>query len=161
LEVYSEVAKRLLILGPSFRRNKTNDPLPALDRYDGVFFRVARKYLEKVKDVDVVVMRDDLLLVDGEALMPYIPPAGDVWGRQYFSKEELGKAREKNEDFLDKKLRNRRYSEIFIAMGKKHREALPDLSGYNVRVIFPTHGGPGPKARALREWIIRGCVSER
>jgi len=150
------VAKRLLILGPSFRRNKTNDPLPALDRYDGVFFRVARKYLGEVKDVDVVVMRDDLTLVDGEAPIPYVPPVGDVWGRQYFSKEELDKAREANEDFLNKKLRSRRYSEIFIAMGKKHAKALPDLSHHDVKVIFPTYGGPGPKARALKEWLTMG-----
>ena len=150
------MAKRLLILGPSFRRNKRNKSLPALERYDGVFFRVARKYLGKVKDVDVVIMRDDLTLVEGEDPIPYIPPIGDVWGRQSFSKEELEKAKEKNEDFLDKKLRRKEYSEVFIAMGKKHAKALPDLSRYDVRVIFPTHGGPGPKARALREWLIGG-----
>ena len=147
------MAKRLLILGPSFRRNKANESLSALNRYDGVFFRVARKYLGKVKDVDVVVMRDDLTLVDGDAPMPYIPPIGDVWGRRSFSKEELEKAKEKNEDFLDKKIKRKEYSEVFIAMGKKYAKALPDLSRYDVRVIFPTHGGPGPKARSLKEWL--------
>jgi len=134
--------------------------VPALERYDGVFFRVARKYLGKVKDVDVIVMKDDLTLVDGNVPLPYVPPIGDVWGGQSFSKEEVEEARVRNEDFLDKKLRSRKYSEIFIAMGKKHAKALPDLSRYDVKVIFPTHGGPGPKARALKEWLTQGCVSE-
>jgi len=161
LEVYSEVTKRLLILGPSFRRNKRVEPLPALDRYDGVFFRVARKYLGEVKDVDVVVMKDDLTLVNGEYTMPYIPPIGDIWGGQAFSKEELEEAREKNKDFLNKKVRRKKYSEVFIAMGKKHAKALPDLSRYAVKVLFPTYGGPGPKARALKEWLTQGYVSDR
>ena len=52
------MAKRLLILGPSFRRNRRDESLPALERYDGIFFRVARRYLGEVKDVDVIVMRD-------------------------------------------------------------------------------------------------------
>jgi len=76
--------KRLLVLGPSFRRRKGEGLLPALKRFDGIFFRVARKYLESVKDVDVVVMRDDLTLVEGEASLPYNPPKGDKWGMQVF-----------------------------------------------------------------------------
>lgn len=46
--------KRLLILGPAFRRRKEDGLLPAFERYDGLFYRVARKYLGDVKDMDVV-----------------------------------------------------------------------------------------------------------
>jgi len=150
-----KLAKRLLILGPSFRRNKNERVLRALDRYDGVFFRVARKHLGKVKDINVIVMNDDLTLIGGNAFRPYIPPVGDTWRKQTFPKEKLKEAKKRNEKFLSKRLKGR-YSEVFIAMSKKHAEALPEL----VKVVFPTHGGLGPKARALREWIIKAVCNE-
>lgn len=65
------MARRLLVLGPSFRRNKSRGILPAIERYDGLFCRVARKYLGDVKDVNVVVMVDDLTLVDSATPLPY------------------------------------------------------------------------------------------
>jgi len=146
--------KRLmLILGPSFRRNKRNEPLPALKRYDGLFYRVARKYLENVRNLDVIVMKDDLTLVDGEAPLAYSPPKGDKWSMQSLPKKLIDESRKRNQDYLDQKVRASRYTETFIAMGKKYAEALPNFSKYNVKVIFPTSGGPGPKAKALKEWL--------
>jgi len=143
--------RRLLILGPTFRRNSSKKILTAIERYDGVFFRVARKHLERVHNVDIVIMIDDLTLVDGNSYLPYIPPEGERWGKQTFSKEMYKEARAKNEAFLSKKLSRGRYAEIYIAMGKKYAKALPDLS--HLKVVFPTHGGFGPKAKALKEWI--------
>lgn len=150
------MAKRLLVLGPSFRRNMSSEVLPAIQRYDGLFYRVARKYLRDVRDVDVVVMVDDLILVDSTTPLPYSEPEGKEWGGQTFSNEVVEKARAKNSDFLDKKLKDRKYSEVFISMGKQYAEALPDLSRFDVKVIFPSTGGPGPKAQALKEWLSKG-----
>jgi len=146
--------KRLLLLGLSFRRKKDEGMLPAIERFDGLFFRVARKYLSSAKDIEVAVMIDDLTLVEGSAKMTYVKPEGEQWGKQTFSKELVRKAKVKNESFLAKKLKNKKYSEIFVSMGKKYAEALPDLSSYNVKIVFPTTGGPGPKAQALKEWIV-------
>jgi len=39
--------KRLLILAPSFGRRKGDGLLPTLERYDGLFYRVARKVRAK------------------------------------------------------------------------------------------------------------------
>jgi len=143
----------MLILGPSFRRNKRSEPLPALERYDGLFFRVARKYLENVRNLDVIVMKDNLTLVDGEAPLAYSPPKGGKWSMQSLQKKAVDESRKRNQDYLDQKMRAGRYAEVFIAMGKKYAEALPDFSKYNVKVIFPASGGPGPKAKALKEWL--------
>jgi hypothetical protein len=146
------LTKRLLILGPSFRRNKSGGVLPAIERYDGLFFRVGRKYLAGVQDVDVLVMKDDLILVDAKTPLPYVEPQGEIWGKRSISEESGRKAAEQNAVFLDKKLKSGRYSQVFIAMGKEYAKGLPDLSNYNLKVVFPTHGGLGPKAQALREW---------
>ena len=145
-----------MILGPSFRRRRNASLLPAFERFDGLFFRVARKYLGGVRDVDVVVMVDDLTLVEGNTPLPYREPVGSEWGKQRFSREVLEKARASNEKFLEKKLRNGRYLEVYLAMGKQYAEALPDLTKFSVKVIFPTSGGPGPKAQALKQWILKG-----
>jgi hypothetical protein len=40
-------------------------------------------------------------------------------------------------------------------MGKEYAKALPDLAKFGVKVVFPTSGGPGPKAQALRRWILK------
>lgn len=143
--------RRLLILGSTFRRNPSEKTLAAIDRYDGVFFRVVRKHLKQVQDVDVVVMIDDLTLVDGNFNLPYTPPEGGRWGTQVFSKEKYKEAKAKNEAFLNKKLGTGKYAEIFIAMGKRYAKALPNLT--HQKVVFPTRGGLGPKATALKEWI--------
>ena len=145
-----------MILGPSFRRRRNAGLLPAFERFDGLFFRVARKYLSSVRDVDVVVMVDDLTLVDGDSPLAYREPVGSEWGKQRFSEEVLEKARIVNEKFFEKKFRNGRYSEVCLAMGRQYAEALPDLAKFGVKVVFPTSGGPGPKAQALKQWILKG-----
>jgi len=147
------LAKKLLILGPSFRRNRSSGVLAAIQRYDGLFYRVVRKYLKDFKDEDVLVMVDDLTLIESAAPLPYCEAEGEDWSKQTFSKEVLTKAGAKNFNFLDEKLRDSEYSEVFISMGKKYAAALPDLTRYNVKTIFPSTGGLGPKAKALKEWL--------
>jgi len=146
----------LLILGPSFRRRHDEGLLCAFERFDGIFFRVARKYLDKAKDVDVVVMVDDLTLVDGSSPLAFCEPVGSEWGKQRFSREVLERARTVNESFLRRKLRNGQYAEVFLAMGKQYAKALPNLTKFGVKIVFPSSGGPGPKAQALKEWLRRG-----
>lgn len=146
---------RLLVLGPSFRRKKSESLLPAFQRYDGLFFRVAKKYLKDVNDVDVAVMTDNLVLVDGSSPLSYNEPEGTQWGRKTILKSLVEKARVKNRSYLRRKLEDRKYSEIFISMGKAYADALPDLSNYGIRVVFPASGGPGPKALALKQWFAR------
>lgn len=148
--------KRLLILGPSFRRRRDAGLLPAFERFDGLFYRVARKYLSEVKDVDVIVMTDDLTLIEGNTPIPYREPIGSTWGKQKLSKETLEKAKTFNEKFLEEKLKSGQYSEIYLAIGKQYANALPDLTKFNIKVIFPTSGGLGPKTQTLKQWILKG-----
>jgi hypothetical protein len=145
--------KSLLILGPSFRRKTQKEPIPAVERFDGLFFRVAKKYLKTTKNVNVAVMLDDLTLVDESTPLPYKEPEGTKWGGKPIMKNTSNEAIEKNQTYLAAKLRGKRYSEVFVAMGKEYAKALPDLTVFDIKVIFPTSGGPGPKAQALKEWL--------
>lgn len=127
--------------------------MPALERYDGLFFRVARKYLNRIKGLDIVVMIDNLTLIDASTFIAYTEPEGTHWGTKIVSSEILERAETNNKAFLEKKLKKGRYKEVFISMGKEYAKALPDFSRYNVKVIFPSTGGPGPKAQALKNWL--------
>ena len=152
--------RRLLILGPSFRRERSSELLPAIERYDGLFYRVARRYLDEAKDVDVVVMTDDLILVDGKTPLPYRKAEGNQWGMQEFPEKTLEGALEENTSFLQHKLKNKRFSEVFISMGKKYAQALPTMSQYGAEVVFPRSRGIGPKAQALKKWISARATTE-
>jgi len=162
-EIYFEeedLVKKLLILGPSYRRKLDEKPLPAFKRYDGIFFRVAKKHLPNVENVDVLVMNDDLILVEPSTPIPYQPPRGREWTELNLPKDLIKKAKEKNKEILNRKLKDKVYSEVFIAMGKRFAEALPDLTQYNIRFVFP-RGGPGPKAQALKQWITKSKAIDK
>jgi hypothetical protein len=104
-----------------------------------------------------MVMIDDLTLVDGDTPLSYREPEGSEWGEQRFSKQVLEKAMARNKEFLKKKLKNGKYAEVYLAMGKLYAKALPDLTQFNVDVLFPSYGGPGPKAQALKKWLTESC----
>jgi hypothetical protein len=125
-----------------------------LERFDGLFFRVARKHLSNAKDVGVLVMTDDLTLVDATTPLVYREPVGAKWGGRRSPEEALERAKAVNERILEEKLKSGQYSEVFLAMGKEYAKALPDLARFRVRIVFPTSGGLGPKAQALKQWIL-------
>ena len=78
---------------------------------------------------------------------------GETWTKNKLAEEMVEKARFENGIFLAKKLGTEKYSEIFLSMGKEYAGALPLPSDYGGKVVFPTTGGPGPKARALKQWL--------
>jgi hypothetical protein len=98
-------------------------------------------------------MLDDLTLVDGSTPLPYSEPEGTRWREKLISKTMIENAIEKNRSYLTTKLKNKKYSEVFLAIGKQYGAALPDFTKYQVKVIFPASGGLGPKAQALKEWL--------
>lgn len=71
--------------------------MSALERYDGLFHRVARKYRATVKYVDVFVVVDDLTIVKAETFIQYSEPEGSEWGLQKFAVRILNESRRKNE----------------------------------------------------------------
>jgi hypothetical protein len=149
--------KRLLILGPSYKRRSEEKPIPALERYDGLYFRTARKHLLKSKGVDVVVMLDNLCLVNGSTPVLFTQSQGDSWtSMRHFKPHPSKEVNKTNAEFLRQKLRNSKYEEVFLSMGKEYAAALPEMSQFRVPVVFPTSGGLGTKARALKDWLTKG-----
>ena len=144
---------KLLILGPSYRRNPSPEPLPAIERYDGLFYRIVRKYMDKLKeeDIDVIIITEDLDVITPETELPYKPPIGESWKSLPPVRRDPKKVKMLRTQIL-KFVRKRRYEEIFIALNKRYRALLPDLTAYTDKVIA-SFKGIGPKAQALKQWL--------
>ena len=146
---------KLLILGPSYRRNPSPEPLPAIERYDGLFYRIVRKYIDKLKekDIDVIIVTEDLDVVTPETKLPYKPPVGESW-RSLPPVKRNPKKTEMLRNQILKIVRGRKYEEIFIALNRHYRALLPDLTAYTGKVVF-SFRGMEPKAQALKQWLSR------
>jgi len=146
---------KLLILGPTYRRSASPEPLPAIERYDGLLYRIVRRNMDKVKEkgMDIVIVTEDLEVVAPETKLPHKPPAGSKWKTlppTIMSSERIEKLRNQVLEIV----RGKEYDEIFVALNKHYRQRLPDLTSYTKKVIADFEG-LGAKAKALKEWLSR------
>ena len=146
---------KLLILGPSYRRNPSPEPLPAIERYDGLFYRIVRRNMDKMKEkgIDIIIITEDLEVATPETKLPYKPPVGNKWKTLPPTTRDLEKIEKLRNQVLEL-VKSRRYDEIFIALNKHYQALLPDLTPYTKKIIA-TSKGLGSKAKSLKEWLTR------
>ncbi|MEM3551788.1 MAG: hypothetical protein QXV01_11940, partial [Candidatus Bathyarchaeia archaeon] len=59
--------KKLMIISGSMRLLKEpEEPIPAIQRFDGVFVRLVRKYSKKLRDIDIYILSPIYGLVKAE-----------------------------------------------------------------------------------------------
>lgn len=137
---------KLLILGPSFRRNADPQLLPAIERYDGIFYKIVRKYMDKIKKkIDILILTEDLDLISSETLLSYKPPIGEKWSKLILQKHLKEIKCKKIQEKLIKIVKTKHYDEIFIALNRHYRKLLPDLTPY-IKHILSNFKGIGSKA---------------
>jgi len=141
----------LLILSCSQRKRRGPGLLPAIERYDGVSFRVIRKAMREGRwneNIDVLILsaKHGFLKVD-DKIEDY---------DEEITKERANELKGPVLAALQECLRQRSYADIFVNMGKGYLAALPEwhrlLSGTDTRVIYP-EGGIGKKLSSMKEWI--------
>jgi hypothetical protein len=115
------MSRKLLIMPPSYRRKSDAKPLPAIERYDGVLYRVLRRNLKSDK-VDVLVLTEDLELVWAEDQLPYKKPKEDSWSG-FGPKDVPKEVVKRNVEFL-KKIFEKEYDEVFVALGRNLEKLL-------------------------------------
>ena len=144
---------KLLILGPSYRRNTSPELLPAIERYDGLFYRIVRRNMDKVKEkgIDIIIITEDLELVTPETKLPYKPPVGNKWRTMPPVSRNPEKIEKLRNQILEM-VKSRKYDEIFIVLNKHYQALLPDLTPYTKKIIA-TSRGLGSKAKELKEWL--------
>ena len=142
---------RLLILACSQRKRPALSLLPALERYDGPWFRVLRKFLHEspseASRLQVYILSAEFGLIPANQLIP-------DYDRR-ISRQQACKLNPVVLDQLQRLLESRQYTEILISVGKDYLQAL---SGYEhllppkVKVVVSA-GGLGRKQTALHDWL--------
>jgi hypothetical protein len=147
-------SKRLIIISASQRRSKDPQPLPAIARYEGVFFAVVRKYLRegKLKGTDIIVVSDKYGVVTADEDVPCHEATQES---PSFSKEALEKANRENLARLRSIFNKNRYREILVVCGKEFQRLIEGFEELTeAKIVFCEGKGLGPKALSLKQWIL-------
>lgn len=148
--------KRLLILSCSQRKRSEPGLLPAIERYDGPLFGVARKFLHEQPDgaLSIYILSAQFGLISAEMEIP-----------NYNRKMTSKRAGELHFQVLEKfndALQNNAPSKLFIALGKNYWRALAGyerLLPINLELTIAT-GSPGRRQAELLIWLHNGQLQQ-
>lgn len=141
-----------LIISCSDRKHETPKPMPALEVYNGYSYRILKKLMREGRfpqSVDILIL---------SAKYGLLKPEDKILS--YDLKMTKARAEEIREQILDKlasQLTHRRYSQIFINLGKDY---LPVISGLKERIptkpkfVF-AEGGLGQKGSEMKQWLLK------
>jgi hypothetical protein len=125
--------------------------LPAIDRYDGVAYRVIKR-LQRLgqypEDVDVVIVSAKYGLITSEKLI-----------QNYDQRMTTERALEQVEDnrvMLAQLLGSNDYKEVFISAGRTYLLALEPFDVWRGSVLVTVNRGKiGVQLKGLKEWLLR------
>lgn len=147
--------KKLILITTSYRLNKEiKEPIPAIERFDGVYFRILKKYIRegKLRNVDILIVSEKYGLIWAKDKVPYYDIHGKM-GSLSLSKKSIEKIRQQNLQKL-KQIVNR-YSEIYVNVGREFLKLIRGFEKFTTcKVTYATGRGLGPKALHMKEWIL-------
>lgn len=146
----STAERKLLLIACSNRKIRTKGLLPAIQRYDGVTYRVIRKAMREgyfPPNVDIKILSAKFGLIDANKQISY-------YDRRMDRERAIGLRPQVLHD-LQKIFRGNEHSEVFVNLGKTYILAingLHDIVGHNVRVESAC-GGIGSRAKQMKQWL--------
>lgn len=148
------MARYLLIVGCSQKKNPSCNPMKALDRYEGVNFKVIKKLREEGKIPSTL----DVVIISAK----YGFLRADDYIDDYDVRMTIQRALELHSQVLSQiKELIKNYGEIFINLGKDYMPAVKGIENFATCRILYAEGRIGEKMSAMRKWIIRiGRASE-
>ncbi len=141
---------RLLILACSNRKRTDTTALPAIERYDGVNFQVLKKLQREQKfpnDLDVLILSAKHGLI-----RPNTPIECYDQKMTRARATELATPVSKS---LDRLLQRKKYSDIFINLGKIYLAALAQSHELPKHKPLYASGGIGSKMKQMKEWVLK------
>jgi hypothetical protein len=139
----------LLIACSARKRMIPQKAVPALERYDGVFFRVLRKWFREtsVPGLEVLILSARYGVIDAATKIPY-----------YDQRMTAERARELAPDIrfaLTVRLEQSGYRRMLVNVG---RDYVPALEGIEeLSRAFWASGGIGKRAQQLKQWLEGSC----
>jgi len=147
--------KLVIVSASSSIRKEPDEAIPAIERYNGIYFRVLRKYLPKrnLSNIDVLIVSEKLGLVWSDDKITYHVPHAGKWGSLSLDDVSIRKLRTENLEKL-RKIVNR-YSEIYVNVGVKYLRLIEGFEKITTcKVTYATGRGLGPKAVHMKQWLI-------
>lgn len=142
--VYSFFKKDALIISCSAKKNSNTNPLPAMELYDGPYYRTLRKLNDEKKLQKIHIM---IISAKYGLLNPY-DPIEDY--NLKMTDEIAQKLNKKLKKDLNQFLKERNFNEIYISMGKDYQKAINGLEFDNVQFA---EGKIGQKISKTKKWI--------
>jgi hypothetical protein len=141
----------------SSRKSSALGLLPAIDRYDGVAYRVVKR-LQRLgqypEDVDLLIISAKYGLIPHDQPIP----AYDLRLTPERALEMANPAR----DYLIRFLNRSPYSEVFVSAGKDYLLALAPISAWQGRIkVTRNKGTIGVQLKALKSWLLQARQSSR
>ena len=148
---------KLLIISSSSRiLREPKEPIQATKRFDGIFIKSIRKYVDKLKNVDILILSPMYGLIAPEKKIPYHESVGGSWHKAQFSKNRIATAKKVNLAIMKKLLSKQRYDEIYINVGKTMLqliEGFEQIVPKTTKITYAQGGGIGPKMAHMKNWV--------
>lgn len=142
----------LLVQSCSATKEPVDTPVPAIDLYDGYFFRI----IKKARRVNRFQPEIDIIIIS--ARHGVVEPDDEI---EYYD-QQMGteRAEELNEDVVDaigEKVATNGYDKVWINLGKDY---LPAVDGIEDVIDIPVNyikgDGIGMKGKQLKQLVSRG-----
>ncbi|MBA7501456.1 hypothetical protein ES706_00026 [subsurface metagenome] len=151
------MVRKLIIVSASSRILDEPEPLPALERYDGIFLRTLRKYLRegKLRDTDIIIVSRKFGVIKSNDMIPYHEPYHGKFGEIGLDESKVQRLREKNLNILKGLIARGKYSEIYLNMGYEHKKLISGFENFvKCKITYAFGRGLGPKAQHMKNWIL-------
>lgn len=148
----------LLIQSCSATKKETQQKIPAIDLYEGYFFKIIKKAKRDLgirSDMDIMIISAKHGLIEPDKEISY-----------YDVRMDENKARKLNKEVLDdlkQKLTQKKYDKIVCNTGNNYREALAgieDVIGPEQELEVIEGSGIGEKGRILKKLISSSSLKQ-
>jgi hypothetical protein len=156
--------RKLVIVSGSIRVLKTpTQPIPAIERINGVFVGQIRKYYNHFRNTDVLILSPIYGLVAAKEKIAFKEPSGTKWYDFDVSPDEEKRNREANLKILQNLLSKNQYNEIYLNVGKNMLRLIPKIEEIvpkSTSVVYSMGAGIGPKMAHMKKWIMSTISSD-
>jgi cytoplasmic iron level regulating protein YaaA (DUF328/UPF0246 family) len=143
------------VLACSSRKVPASGLLPALERYDGVAYRVVKKLRrlgQYPEDVDLLIVSAKYGVIPPDRLIPDY----DVQMTPCRAREQANS----NGEALKRFFKGRSYAEVFISVGRNYLLALEPFGAWRGTARVTVNKGQiGFQLKGLKGWLLRADQS--
>lgn len=143
---------RAIIIAESQRRKQDPiEPIAAIDRYIGVYFRVLKKYLRegKLPNTDILIISKKFGILQSQDTVVYHKPVDKL------NFEFVENSRKTNLKLLKAIFEKEKYDEIYVNVGAQFAKLIDGFEDLTTaKVIYASGSGLGPKAQHMKNYIL-------